>query len=283
MNTEVSKAADGIEALAIVKGLRNQLEATKATLAKCRPLDVTERAELQKLRDREVGYQATIEGLRADVAQLSADLAGTMQNGGYEYFSQQLCEAESRAARYLHTGEAIQKNLSRTESERDATAELVDTVASGFEKALSRILAGDPDGAQRELRLAIAHVERDDFTGASMRKLRARVTELEAAFKDPVALRANILRHLPGYDLMSAEYVGRLTRCGMENDQLCARVRELEQDATRWKTLTHMRWSFWSETEPDGCKLYVVNTAEGEFKHGHANAAFDAACGKGQS
>lgn len=60
--------------------------------------------------------------------------------------------------------------------------ELMDTVARGFDRCLGRILAGDPTGAERELRLAIARVDSPlKHDGKSIAQLR---TQLASADKD---------------------------------------------------------------------------------------------------
>lgn len=63
--------------------------------------------------------------------------------------------------------------------ERDGANEILDAVIVGFDRALSRIIANDPVGAERELKLALAQMDNPTKTGESVAQLRTRAEQAE--------------------------------------------------------------------------------------------------------
>jgi chromosome segregation ATPase len=73
-------------------------------------------AEARRERDT---AEAERDQLRAEVEALKAENRGMLQAGGYDYLCQQRDEAERRAAKYLATGEAIQKQLGAAQQDKE--------------------------------------------------------------------------------------------------------------------------------------------------------------------
>ena len=75
------------------------------------------RALYKAANDAAVKHAWTIGELRAEVERLKADLTGTMESGGYAYFSKQRDEAERAATNAKHWAKELQQRAERAEAE----------------------------------------------------------------------------------------------------------------------------------------------------------------------
>ena len=106
-----------------VCGLKARAEKAEAELAALKERaeqSYTDRSfELLNMTARAQRAEAERAQLRAEVEALKAENRGMLQAGGYDYLCQQRDEAERRAAQYLATGEAIQKQLFAAQEDKE--------------------------------------------------------------------------------------------------------------------------------------------------------------------